>query len=172
MSTALPAEVLLRRMSPDDVDRVEALETENFSIPWKASTFISLLERDPVEAWVVVEGHDEILGYAVLWCIQEDGEIANIAIRKDRRGKGLGSALLARLLEVAQERGVCHVFLEVRPSNTAAGALYEAHGFEEIAVRSGYYDQPKEDARVLRKILVSTSPTSPSEGGKTGNVCS
>lgn len=159
-------------MSTEDVHRVEEVEAGSFSSPWKASTFTTLLEQDPVEAWVVAGDQNEILGYAVLWCIQEDGEIANIAIREDRRGEGLGGALLARVLEVAVERGVCNLYLEVRPSNTAAGAMYESRGFEEIAVRPGYYTRPKEDARVLRKTLGSPLSNHPVEDSPAGNVCS
>lgn len=153
--------VTLRPMAPADVDDVAALEARTFSTPWKASTFASILTRDPVEAWVVSEEAGGVLGYAILWCIHEDGEVANIAIREDRRGEGLGGALLVRLLEVAVGRGIHQLFLEVRPSNTAAAALYEGHGFEEIALRPGYYTHPKEDARVLRKILVPASPAVP-----------
>lgn len=40
--------------------------------------------------------------------------------------------------------------LEVRPSNTAAIALYQGFGFREVG-RRNYYDLPKEDALILTK---------------------
>jgi len=39
--------------------------------------------------------------------------------------------------------------LEVRESNEAALSLYASRGFETIGRRAGYYDAPREDARVL-----------------------
>ena len=44
--------------------------------------------------------------------------------------------------------------LEVRDSNAAAIALYEALGFTQIGLRKNYYQHPKEDARILRKDLL------------------
>ena len=41
--------------------------------------------------------------------------------------------------------------LEVRPSNTAAIALYQGFGFREVGRRRNYYDLPKEDALILTK---------------------
>lgn len=92
----------------------------------------------------------KIVGYAVLWCILDQGEIANLAIQPNRRGERLGARLLDETLQVASRRGVRSVFLEVRESNAAARHLYAVRGFREIGLRKGYYDQPTEDALVLQ----------------------
>jgi ribosomal protein S18 acetylase RimI-like enzyme len=65
------------------------------------------------------------------------------------RGRGLGRALLTEVLAVARGRGVESVFLEVRESNAAALGLYRGFGFQEVGQRRGYYDHPREDARIL-----------------------
>ena len=91
--------------------------------------------------------------YAILWCILEEGELANIAVRDDLRGRGIGSDLLDWMLGVAERSGVRTVYLEVRESNEGALRLYGGRGFEEIGVRKQYYDRPREDARVLKLAL-------------------
>lgn len=139
-------------MAPGDIEVVAALEERAFSTPWRADTFRTLLERPGAELHVLDDG-GEVVGYAVLWCILDQGELANIAIREEDRGRGFGGLLLDHVLEVARSRGVRSLFLEVRESNDAAAALYRARGFHEIGRRRNYYERPREDARVLEKRL-------------------
>lgn len=139
-------------MAPGDVEVVALLEERAFSTPWRADTFRTLLERPGAELHVLEAG-GEVAGYAVLWCILDQGELANIAIREEDRGRGFGGLLLDRVLEIAASRGVRSLFLEVRASNEAAGRLYQSRGFREIGRRKGYYERPREDARVLEKRL-------------------
>lgn len=136
-------------MTEGDIGVVWEIEKATFSTPWTADTFRSLMRRSSVEL-LVAEQDEELVGYAVLWCIAEEGELANIAIRGDLRGEGLGSELLEQVIGVARKRGVLSLYLEVRSSNTAAGRLYAAGGFEEVGIRRDYYSKPTEDARVLR----------------------
>ena len=141
--------IVFRAMEERDLEAVALLEAEAFSSPWKADTFRTLLDRPGAEMLVLAEG-DELVGYAVLWCIMDQGEIANIATQPARRGQHLGARLLKEALGVAAERGVETLFLEVRESNAAARQLYRNSGFREIGRRKGYYDRPKEDALVLQ----------------------
>ncbi len=136
-------------MREADVDAVVALESEAFSTPWSAETFRTLLERPGAEL-LVLDHAGDIVAYAVVWCILDQGELANIAVRTDRRGEGHGRHLLGAVLARATERGVHTLFLEVRESNRAARTLYADVGFEVIGRRKGYYQEPTEDALVLR----------------------
>ncbi|HSG48549.1 MAG TPA: ribosomal protein S18-alanine N-acetyltransferase, partial [Longimicrobiales bacterium] len=89
------------------------------------------------------------IGYFVLWCILDQGELANIAVTEGHRGKGYGAFLLQRVVDVAKERGVEALYLEVRVSNASATKLYKAFGFTEVGRRKKYYDHPVEDGRVM-----------------------
>jgi ribosomal-protein-alanine N-acetyltransferase len=140
-------------MEERDVDGVARLERDTFSAPWKPDTFRRLLTRDTTELWVVETPADGVVGYAVLWFVLEHGELANIAVRPEHRGRGLGSFLLDRIVERARERGVRSLYLEVRVSNGRAAELYERRGFREVGRRRDYYQRPREDARVLAKEL-------------------
>ena len=146
-------DVQVRAMRPEDVDSVVDIETEAFSSPWRKETFMGLIGRPNLELLVMELAGDGVVGYAVLWCILDQGELANLAIVPRLRGRGLGTRLLSRVLDVARERGVETMFLEVRMSNAAALALYSRFGFSEVGLRRGYYDQPKEDARILMAKL-------------------
>jgi [ribosomal protein S18]-alanine N-acetyltransferase len=138
-----------RRMAPDDVERVAQLEAESFTCPWTADTFARLLERDGCELWVLDDLEAGVVGYAVLWCIADQGELANFAVAPSHRGKGHGAHLLARMLKVAREREVERMYLEVRASNAAAIGLYRGFGFTDLGRRRKYYDKPVEDALIM-----------------------
>ena len=143
------ADAHVRRMRAEDVDAVVAIETEAFSSPWRRETFLELIGRPTAELLVMSQGAEGVVGYAVLWCVLDQGELANVAIARHMRGRGLGRALLGEVLAVARRRGVETVFLEVRESNAPALGLYRRFGFSEVGHRRGYYDHPREDARIL-----------------------
>ena len=152
-ATPTPGAVVVRSMSIEDVVTVARLERESFTTPWSARTFRTLLGRPGAELWVAEHATGGVVGYYVLWCIQDQGELANIAVEERYRGQRIGAMLLDHALEVAAGRGVESVYLEVRVSNAAARAMYESRGFEQIGVRRNYYDRPREDACVLMTRL-------------------
>lgn len=142
-----------RRMTAADLPAVVAIETEAFSTPWQLDTFEGLLDRDGLELIVLAGGGEsaaeDVLGYAVLWCVLDQGELANIAVRPELRGRGLGARLLEQVVAVSRRRGVAKLYLEVRDSNDGAIRLYERFGFREVGRRRSYYKEPREDARVM-----------------------
>jgi [ribosomal protein S18]-alanine N-acetyltransferase len=77
----------------------------------------------------------------------DEAEILNLAVDPDRRRRGIGSALLAAVLERA--RGT--VFLEVAEPNLPAIALYRKQGWVDVGLRSGYYNQGTVNAVVMKK---------------------
>ena len=143
----------IRPMQEIDVERVAAIEAASFTTPWQASTFRTLLGRTGAVLRVLEVEKTPVAGYAVLWCIGDQGELANIAVVDELRDLGLGAFLLDGIVEEARSRGVESIYLEVRTSNVRARAMYASRGFEEIGRRRDYYDKPREDARVLVKRL-------------------
>lgn len=141
-------------MTAADVHAVAEIEHEAFTTPWKAETFEGLIGRDGMELLVMEGSGGVVMGYAVLWCILDQGELANIAVRPEDRGRGLGARLLEEVLAVCRAHGVASLYLEVRASNAAAIALYERFGFRDVGRRRDYYQNPTEDARVLEVVLV------------------
>jgi ribosomal-protein-alanine N-acetyltransferase len=150
---AAPPGVTVRTLTAADVDAVVAIETEAFSSPWQRETFLDLLERPALELIVLEDQTAGIIGYAVLWCLLDQGELANMAIVPTCRRRGLGRLLLFHVLDRARSRGVETVFLEVRESNERAVRLYTQFGFSDVGVRRAYYEHPREDARVMMAAL-------------------
>ena len=151
----LPEGTRVRPMEEGDIERVGHIEAASFTTPWRAATFRTLLDRRGAVLRVLEVPPMSVAGYTVLWCIQDQGELANIAVAPQLRDLGLGSYLLDQITEEAVERGVESLYLEVRVSNARARAMYASRGFREIGVRRDYYEKPREDARVLMKRLHS-----------------
>lgn len=148
-----PPGVVLRRMREDDVAQVAEIERASFTMAWSPRTFCSLLKRRDAECWLAHDEEGRVLGYAVVWWVMDQAELANIAVHPQARRRGIASQLLDRVLGSMAARGVREIFLEVRASNAAAATLYRRRGFSEVGVRKNYYDLPREDALVLRRAL-------------------
>jgi ribosomal-protein-alanine N-acetyltransferase len=86
----------------------------------------------------------------------DEGEIADLAVAPSARRRGVGGALLDRVVRDAAASGVGALYLEVRESNAGAIALYRSRGFGAVGRRRGYYRHPSEDALVLRREIAPT----------------
>ncbi len=142
--SAQPDQVFsMRPMRLEDVDAVVRLEREVYAFPWTPGNF-----RDSLNAgyscWVCEFG-TELVGYGVMMLAAGEAHVLNLAIAKRWQRQGRGRKLMQHLIKVAREYGAETMFLEVRPSNLGARALYEDVGFTEIAVRRHYY--PAHDGR-------------------------
>lgn len=127
----------MRAMTVDDVEAVLRIEQAGQAYPWTRGNFIDALSHGYVCR--VDEQGGEIRAYAVLMPVLEEAELLNIGVAAGQQRKGLGRAILSEMLEVAREKNMRRVFLEVRSSNVAALALYRSTGFGGIGVRRDYY---------------------------------
>ena len=91
-----------------------------------------------------------ILGYAGLHVVLNEGYIDNIAVQPDARRHGVASALLDVYCRFGAVN-LAFLTLEVRASNQAAIGLYEKYGFQRAGLRPGYYQQPREDAVIMTR---------------------
>lgn len=142
--------VRIRPATADDLAAIHDIESASFGDPWSRASFESMITH-PAVRFTVAESEGEILGYAVAWIVPPEGELANIAVARIARRRGVGAALLDDLLEQAEALGMETMFLEVRASNERARRLYESRGFAEVSRRTGYYSRPTEDAVVMRR---------------------
>ena len=128
---------------------VTVIENEVNPHPWSLSLFSGELRMPASRAWIVAtEGYD-VLGFAGLMVVHEEGHITNLAVHPNHQRRQVASRMLADLLDDAVDRGVEDVTLEVRSSNGAAQALYAGFGFAPGGVRRGYYQNDKEDAIIM-----------------------
>ena len=129
------------------------LEKECFSEPWSEKSFAFTLQHPELLYLPLAYDGEKLAGYAVLFCLFETGELQNIAVREEYRGRGLGEKLLGRCLDEARRKGAEKVLLEVRKSNAPAIALYQKAGFSAAGERQNYYRLPTEDALIMAKEL-------------------
>jgi ribosomal-protein-alanine N-acetyltransferase len=138
-------------MEPGDLDRVLAIEEVSFPTPWSRAMFAEDLER-PFSAPLVAEGPDgELLGYAVCWSVAGESHLLNLAVRPDRRGEGVGRALVGECIRRGAVAGSTLIHLEVRVGNEEAQRLYFRCGFEVRGIRKRYYTDTGEDAVLLSR---------------------
>ena len=143
MNAQLKPNLSLRPMQTDDLDAVMQIEPTIYSHPWTRGNFSDSLNSG-YSAWVLEED-SEMIGYALLMLVMDEAHLLNLSIAKPQQKRGLGRYLLEHMLNIAKNHKVTNMFLEVRPSNISAIALYENMGFSEMAVRRGYY--PAKDGR-------------------------
>ena len=146
--------VRIRPAVAQDLDAIHSIEMSSFAVPWKRDGFRELILGGTATV-VVAESDNGIAGFAVSYVAADEAEIANVAVAKTARRAGTGRALVDHVIADAQRRGAAMVFLEVRESNVAARALYAARGFVELARRAAYYENPREDAVVMRLDIVN-----------------
>jgi ribosomal-protein-alanine N-acetyltransferase len=100
-----------------------------------------------------VEQSGSVVGFIVGRQVADEWEIENIAVTGSARRCGLGSRLVGEFLDLVRGRRGKAVFLEVRESNRAARSLYEKWAFLEVGRRKMYYQDPAEDALLLKFIF-------------------
>ncbi len=139
-------DVMIRRMSLPDVDAVHLIEQSTFARPWKREDFVREMTKNACARYLVAEEEGRIIGFAGAWIVLDEAHVTNIAVRQDRRGRGIGRRLSGQLMQYAANLGVVYATLEVRRSNTVAQRLYQSLGFEYVGVRKRYYEDNGEDA--------------------------
>ena len=145
--------VELRTMVHDDIAQVADIERRSYEFPWSHGVF-----RDCLLAGyhcIVIEREERAVGYSILSIAAGEAHILNLCVDPKFRQLGYGERLLEEILERAGNAEVGEVFLEVRPSNSKAIALYNKKGFRHVASRPAYYQarEGREDAAVLAKRL-------------------
>ncbi|MBQ8080525.1 MAG: ribosomal protein S18-alanine N-acetyltransferase [Clostridia bacterium] len=136
-------------MTEKDLDAVAAIEERTFALPWSRESLRKDLMENPCARYLVAERAGEIIAYAGVWIILDEGHITNIAVDQAERGRGIGKAITAALLQYAANLGARYLTLEVRVSNEAALRLYRSLGFIKVGVRKKYYEDNGEDGYIM-----------------------
>ena len=149
-----PGPVSLRALRESDLNAVMAIEVRGYPFPWTRGIFVDCLRAG--YPGLAMERDGQLIGYGVLSIAADEAHVLNVCIDPLTQSRGLGRQLLRALGQLAGDRGAQRVFLEGRPSNTPALALYHREGFNEIGRRPRYYPaaQGREDAVVMAIELV------------------
>jgi ribosomal-protein-alanine N-acetyltransferase len=153
MSAVLKREPRLAVMREAELADVLAIENAIYTHPWTRGNFADSL-RAGYQCWTW-RGGNQLIGYFILLVAAGEAHLLNLSVAAEQQRRGHGSTLLGETMRLARGRGAQHMFLEVRPSNGGAKALYSRFGFQQVAVRPGYYpaQSGREDALVLTLAL-------------------
>jgi ribosomal-protein-alanine N-acetyltransferase len=162
------ATVRVRPAEPADLPRLVEIASHSVTAAqWNQAEYLKLFSPDDPKAQpevepqiktqsrtaLVVEQSGSVVGFIVGRQVADEWEIENIAVTGAARRCGLGSRLVGEFLDLVRGRGGKAVFLEVRESNRAARSLYEKWAFLEVGRRKMYYQDPAEDALLLKFIF-------------------
>lgn len=153
MSAVVADHFSFRPMQMSDLDDMMQIEPHIYSHPWSRGNFADSLHAGH-SAWVL-ESNRQLIGYALMMLVLDEAHLLNLSISKTYQKQGLGRLLLEHMIALAKRHGAANMFLEVRPSNISAIALYENIGFNEMAIRRGYYPahNGREDAVLMGLAL-------------------
>lgn len=135
-----------------DLEEVMQIERASFVAPWSAGMFRQDLDfplaRCLAARWSEA-GKKRLAGYIICWFVADEVHITNIAVRTDRRNRGVAGRLVEEALDMARECRMQSCTLEVRQSNEAAKGLYRKLGFVPLGIRPRYYSDNNEDALIM-----------------------
>jgi ribosomal-protein-alanine N-acetyltransferase len=159
MSAQLQPRLVRRPMVMRDVEAVAAIEATAYSHPWTRGNFIDSLAAGYL-AEVLVSHDAGIVGYFVAMPGVDELHLLNVTVAPAWQGLGHGQHLLQVVQDLARQRGLASLWLEVRQSNTRARALYGRIGFVESGLRRAYYPAlgGREDAVVMSMTVLPQDP--------------
>lgn len=128
---------------------------------WSLDGVRDVLKYDNNIYYVAIDSDSEnenddsinIVGFGGIMTVADEAELLNIAVDETVRREGVASIIMDHLINDAKTRDCFRMLLEVRSQNDAARHLYKKLGFEELAVRKGYYSNPADDAVIMERML-------------------
>ncbi len=144
--------MIIEKMTYEHLHRVLEIEQDSFTHPWNEEAFLSEIKKENSHCYVALQ-NNEVIGYAVMTTVLDEGDLLLISVEKSHRRKGVANALFSKFCDIAKENKLSFITLEVRASNLGAKALYEKLGFEYVSVRKNYYSNPVEDAVLMTKYF-------------------
>ncbi len=145
----------IRRLTYADLPQVVAIERRAFPTPWSLAMFVLELSK-PSGICLAARRDGRLTGYLVCSRYETVWHLMNVAVDPVARRRGIGSALLERLLERIGDEDA-RLTLEVRPTNDEAIALYERFGFRSAGLRRRYYQDNGEDALIMWRTPATRS---------------
>ncbi|MGH9358143.1 MAG: ribosomal protein S18-alanine N-acetyltransferase [Terriglobia bacterium] len=147
--------ISIRQAARRDVSAILSIQDSVFEdAVWRDEDYRRMLEEPGSVVLVAEDGASTgAIGYATVRAICGEAEILHLAVNPAHQHAGVGKAILQEVCRRLRAAGAHTLYLEVRPSNAPALALYRGFGFTLSLVRKGYYRQPVEDAYVLSLAL-------------------
>ena len=144
-------------MQKEHLDDVYKIEENAFSIPWSKKELEKDAFLNKLSIYLVALYNNEIVGYVGMWHVVNEGHITNIAVKNEYRNQGIGDKLIKELINIAKEKEMIGITLEVRMNNLSAQKLYSKNGFKVEGIRKNYYKDTREDAIIMWKYFAGNA---------------
>ena len=140
--------MIIRTATEEDLSQILTIDRESLTPTWSREMFLDEINNKDSHFELAIMW-SEIIGFCILRCTADEGEILRIAVSKSHRRSGIADKLMMSALSYSTENSLQSVYLEVRQSSEPAIKLYKKCGFEQIATRKDYYTEPIENAIIM-----------------------
>lgn len=134
------------------ISQIAKLEKLCFSEPWSENAIAESFGSGTV--FFIAVKNKEVLGYVGIKPVIDEGYITNVAVFPKYRRMGVAKALLKSVDQLARDKNLSFVSLEVRESNIPAISLYSDFGYKKEGLRKNFYRDPGENAIIMTKRFV------------------
>lgn len=142
------ANLILKEMDSYDIEGVYEVSSLSLKETWTLNAIKKELNNN-LATYIVCIEDSKVIGFVGAWLIASEGQITNVAVHPNFRGKKIGKALMEKLICTLKDKDCNAITLEVRKSNIVAQNLYKSLGFKEEGIRKGFYEDNKEDAIIM-----------------------
>ncbi|WP_024613277.1 ribosomal protein S18-alanine N-acetyltransferase [Clostridium sp. Ade.TY] len=142
------ANLILKEMDSYDIEGVYEVSSLSLKETWTLNAIEKELNNN-LATYIVCIEDSKVIGFVGAWLIASEGQITNVAVHPNFRGKKIGKALMEKLICTLKDKDCNAITLEVRKSNIVAQNLYKSLGFKEEGIRKGFYEDNKEDAIIM-----------------------
>ena len=143
---------MIIKLDVSHAQAIKNIEDSCFSHPLSLENIVNSLQNDKYINFGYLE-NEEVVGYISVFTVADEAYINNVAVLETYRNKNIATKLIKEVLDFVKKGNYSFITLEVRISNSPAISLYEKNGFDKVATRKNYYNQPIEDAIIMTKTL-------------------
>ena len=133
-------EITIEKMTLEHLKQIEENIEEEFDKFWNKEVLKSELDNPASSNIVALDENKNVVGYAGIWQPLEEAHITNIVTKKDKRQNKIGTKMIEKLIDMAKERKLSDITLEVNINNLPAINLYKKYQFKEVGLRKKYYN--------------------------------
>lgn len=141
---------MIERITVDN-RKISTLENSFPQIFTKIDVNSLLVDNKFTQIFTYTE-NNKVVGIIIYDLIYERCELTQIEVLEGHRNRQIASKLLTHMIEDCRKNKIENITLEVKITNDPAINLYKKFGFEEVAIRKGYYQGI--DAILMEKEMI------------------
>ncbi len=127
----------IREFREKDLFEVLNIANESLTENYVPELFLDIYRLWPRGFLVAVT--NEVVGFLAASKYSKEARILMLAVKKEHRGQGIGTALMNRFMSICKLENVLSIRLEVRTTNLRAIEFYKKFGFTIISYVPNYY---------------------------------